>query len=202
MAHTTAPRRASGVNGRPPSRPTTSANNANNSHAATESSTIGATPRGSARDHTARAASPGSGATTSASITSGSVALAAEDFLHLVGDPVATLRQMSPVTIRRFLRRRGRRFALLAAVVVAAAVAAHHAAPMDMHAMPAGAICVAVVAGAALVGVALDLTATTRLGYVVRTQRLLRRSEPRTRRPAFRARAGPQTFLRLQVVRR
>ena len=88
----------------------------------------------------------------------------------------------------------------LAVIGLAGAVAAHHGAPMDMHAMPAAAMCLAIVAvagaavtaGAAVAGwrgVWAPVTACgSRPGWA---------SGPR--RPP--ARAGP-LFLRLQILRR
>lgn len=59
---------------------------------------------------------------------------------------------MSLISVRSMLRRPRRRVAVLVTMfVLLGAVVAHHGMPMDMHQMPAAAVCLAVLAGAALV---------------------------------------------------
>jgi len=103
--------------------------------------------------------------------------------------------------VRTALRRSRRKLVVALAVIgLAGAVAAHHGAPMDMHAMPAAAMCLAIVAvaGAAV-------TAGAAVAAWRRIWAPVIRCGPRPgwtseqRRPP--ARAGP-LFLRLQILRR
>ena len=107
---------------------------------------------------------------------------------------------MSPLRVRRRLRRSHRRlFMILALLGVTGAFVLHHDVPMDMHDMPMGAVCVAVLAigATAAIGIAL----VTRPG----PWRTSAAWAPTTSRPAeprgVPARAGP-LHLQLLVIRR
>jgi hypothetical protein len=106
---------------------------------------------------------------------------------------------VSAVSIRRLLRRaRFRLAAVVAVLALTGLVAAHHGMPMDMHAMPAAAMCLAVVgagvAVAAAIGVAFPVgPAPVADGLMPRAPGSPARGVP--------ARAGP-LYLRLTVLRR
>ena len=102
--------------------------------------------------------------------------------------------------IDRLLRSTRRRLAVaLALLALGGVVAAHHGVVTDMHHMPAGAICLAILAGTAAVAVALGrvaVPATSGLTLIwtpVDALPPIARSVP--------ARAGP-IFLALAVIRR
>jgi hypothetical protein len=107
---------------------------------------------------------------------------------------------MSLLALRSVLSRSRRRVVVLVGTIaLVGAVAAHHGLPVDMHDMPAAAMCIAVVAAA--IGVATALGALALPGV---------QPSPEAWRPrwawigapqAAPVRAGP-LFLRLQVVRR
>jgi hypothetical protein len=101
--------------------------------------------------------------------------------------------------VRTGLRRSRRRLVVALAVIgLAGAVAAHHGAPMDVHAMPAAAMCLAIVAVAgAAVGAAVAGWRGVWAPVIACGSRPGWASGPR--RPP--ARAGP-LFLRLQILRR
>jgi peptidoglycan/LPS O-acetylase OafA/YrhL len=59
---------------------------------------------------------------------------------------------MSPIALRGSLRSSRRRLAVVLVLLgLAGAVAVHHGMPMDMHAMPGHTVCLALLAGAALI---------------------------------------------------
>jgi hypothetical protein len=106
---------------------------------------------------------------------------------------------MSLVSVRSMLRRPRRRVAVLVTMfILLGAVVAHHEMPMDMHQMPAAVVCLAVLAGAELVVVAVGV------GRVAVTpHRLLRWTLPAAPVQAPQsvpARAGP--LMRRSVVLR
>jgi hypothetical protein len=107
---------------------------------------------------------------------------------------------VSPIAVRRFLTASRRRLALLLALLaLCGVVEAHHGVPMDMHAMSAGVVCLAVAAAAiAVVAAVVGLLVAAWLRPVswalTRVRPLAPRSVP--------ARAGPALFLRLGVLRR
>ncbi len=106
---------------------------------------------------------------------------------------------MSPLSLRRGLRRSRRRLAVLLVLLgLAGAVAVHHGMPMDMH-MPGPAMCLAVLGGALVLFAGVALTSAfprppsaTNLA----TPRALVVLSPR----CAPARAGP-LYLRLAVLR-
>jgi hypothetical protein len=106
---------------------------------------------------------------------------------------------VSAVSIRRLLRRaRFRLAAVVAVLALTGVVAAHHGMPMDMHAMPAAAVCVAVV------GAGVAVAAAIGVGFPVRLAPLADRVVPRAPSSPARgvpARASP-LYLRLTVLRR
>jgi hypothetical protein len=108
---------------------------------------------------------------------------------------------MSIISAHRLLRSARRRIVLAAAVlVVGGALVAHHGMPMDMHAMPAAAMCLAVIGtGVAAAGIALlvDLGRRRRPTALLWVLHAAPVSAPRTAP----VRAGP-LFVRLQVLRR
>jgi len=107
---------------------------------------------------------------------------------------------MTPLSLRRVLRRSRYRVAVVLVLLgLGAAVAVHHGLPMDMQDMPGHAICLAVLGGGLLLTAGVALTAAAR--------RLPRSAEHPTLRalivPSPRsapARAGP-LYLRLAVLR-
>ncbi len=107
---------------------------------------------------------------------------------------------MSPLSLRRVLRGSRRRLAVLFVLVgLAGAVGVHHGMPMDMHAMPGQAICLAVLGGALLLVTGVALTgAAGRLPRPTNfpTPRALVVPSPRSAP----ARAGP-LYLHLAVLR-
>jgi hypothetical protein len=108
---------------------------------------------------------------------------------------------MSIISIHRLLRSARRRLALVVALlVVSGAVVAHHGVPMDMHAMPAAAMCLAVI-GTAVLAAGAALLAV--IGAPMRAVATLWQPHPSpTRAPrSAPVRAGP-LFVRLQVLRR
>jgi len=109
---------------------------------------------------------------------------------------------VSALRIRERLKRAGATLAVsIALAVLLSAVVAHHSAAMDLHAMPAAAICLAV----------LTATATVVAGVRFLSSRRGRRIPvwvPRAPRTPFLApcgvpgRAGPCLYLRHSVLRR
>lgn len=111
---------------------------------------------------------------------------------------------MSPLALRRLLRSsRGRLALLITFLALCGAIAAHHGMPMDMHGMPGGAVCLAVLGLGAIVAVAATIIRRARrpwrAPWLLRGWRLaaLRIPAPRT----IPARAGP-LYLRFSVLRR
>lgn len=107
---------------------------------------------------------------------------------------------MSSLRLRRLLQRSRHHVALLFALLaLAGAVEAHHGVPMDMHGMPAAALCLAVL------GVVAIAVAAVGGVLAMRWPRRLDIALPRSQPVAVRgisARAGPPVFLRLRVLRR
>lgn len=107
---------------------------------------------------------------------------------------------MSPLRLRRALRRSRHRLAMLVVLAcLSGAVAVHHGMPSGMHAMPGQAICLAMLAAGALlaIGAVLVTRRADRSRPVgVRTPRALVALTPRS----VPARAGP-LYLRLAVLR-
>jgi hypothetical protein len=106
---------------------------------------------------------------------------------------------VSAIHLRQLLRRKRRRLGLvLALVAVTGLVALHHGAPMDMHAMPAAAVCLAVL------GVGVAVAAAAASGFRARlappADWPIPASWPTGPR-SVPARAGP-LYLRLAVLRR
>ncbi len=103
------------------------------------------------------------------------------------------------IRIRRLLRRSRRRLTLAVIVVAATGlVALHHGVPMDMHEMPAAAVCLAVLGACAAVAKAAGSLLVPRLALPVDwLVPVVWLSEPRS----VPARAGP-LYLRLAVLRR
>lgn len=88
---------------------------------------------------------------------------------------------------------------VIALVALAGAVVAHHDMPMDMHAMPAAVVCLAVLAAAGAIVVAIAALVTPAwLRTDDRPTLPAGVREPRS----VPARAGPPLFLRLAVLRR
>jgi hypothetical protein len=109
------------------------------------------------------------------------------------------LSAVSVIRLHRFLRR-SRRDVTLAVVLVATAglVALHHGVPMDMHEMPAAAVCLAVLGAGVAVAVAAGALFAPRLALPVDwLVPIVWLTEPRS----VPARAGP-LYLRLAVLRR
>jgi hypothetical protein len=109
------------------------------------------------------------------------------------------LRNVSAIDLRRLLRRTRHRVGLVMALLaITGLVALHHGAPMDMHAMPAAAVCLAVL------GVGLAAASAAAFGFQARlalpADWLIPASWPTGPR-SVPARAGP-LYLRLAVVRR
>jgi hypothetical protein len=106
---------------------------------------------------------------------------------------------VSLIRARRLLRRSRRRIALAVVVVSATGlVALHHGMPVDMHEMPAAAMCLAVLgAGAAVANTVAAAFAPRPALPVDWLLPVARPSEPRS----VPARAGP-LHLRLSVLRR
>jgi hypothetical protein len=106
---------------------------------------------------------------------------------------------VSAVSIRRLLRRARFRLATVVAVLALAGfVAAHHGMPMDMHAMPAAAMCLAIV------GAGVALAAAIGMGFPVGLAPVAERLMPPAPSSPARgvpARASP-LYLRLTVLRR
>jgi hypothetical protein len=106
---------------------------------------------------------------------------------------------LSPLSIRRTLRRSQRRALLLIALTgVTAVLVAHHDIPMDMHAMSAGAVCVAILAVGTGLAMATAVAAAPRfwaraVDAVARSRAVSPRTVP--------TRAGP-LHLQLLVIRR
>jgi len=106
---------------------------------------------------------------------------------------------MSAIRLRAALRRSRRKLVVALAVIgLAGAVAAHHDAPIDMHAVPAGAMCFAIVVGAALAVGAAAASWRRIWAPLVACGSQREWTTPRRRPPA---RAGP-LYLRLQTLRR
>jgi peptidoglycan/LPS O-acetylase OafA/YrhL len=105
------------------------------------------------------------------------------------------------MTLRAALRRSRREFVVALAVLgLAGAVAAHHGVPMDMHSMPAAALCLAIVTVAgAVVAVGAAVVFWRRIWAPV--VRCGARSGWASARRGPPARAGP-LFVWLQVLRR
>jgi hypothetical protein len=106
---------------------------------------------------------------------------------------------VSAVFIRRLLRRaRWRLAAVVAVLAITGLVAAHHGMPMDMHAMPTAAVCLAVVGAGVAVAAAIGGVFPARLAlpgdWVIP-------AAPRSWTRSVPARAGP-LYLRLAVLRR
>lgn len=108
---------------------------------------------------------------------------------------------MSLITVHRLLRRARRRILLAVALVaVVGVVVAHHGMPMDMHEMPAAAVCLAVVGTAVVAFGAAVLAVTARRGPAAVALWVPHGPPARAPRTAP-VRAGP-LFARLQVLRR
>ncbi len=107
---------------------------------------------------------------------------------------------MSPLSLRRMLRGSRRRLAVLFVLVgLAGAVGVHHGVPMDMHAMPGQAICLAVLGGALLLVAGVALTGAS--GRLPRPTSLATPSALIVPSPrSAPARADP-LYLRLAVLR-
>src|SRR4051794_20071536 len=108
---------------------------------------------------------------------------------------------MSAITVNRLLRRARRHLVVVAAIAVCGgAVAAHHTMPVDMHAMPAAAMCLAVLGVAAVsAGAAVLRRASPLLPRVCGCW--IPHRAPVARPRMAPARAGP-LFMQLQVLRR
>jgi hypothetical protein len=109
------------------------------------------------------------------------------------------LQEVSAIHLRRLLRRTRRRLGLVMALLaITGLVAMHHGVPMDMDAMPAAAVCLAVL------GVGVAVAATAAVGFRARrafpADWLIPASWPTGPR-SVPARAGP-LYLRLAVLRR
>ncbi len=104
------------------------------------------------------------------------------------------------IFIHRRLRSVRYRIALACALMaVSGAVIVHHNVPMDMHAMPDAAICLAIIGGAAA-AVAIRL-ATLRRPRLTPGLLWVPHTPPVARLMSAPVRAGP-LFIRLQVLRR
>jgi hypothetical protein len=106
---------------------------------------------------------------------------------------------VSAIHLGRLLRRTRRRLGLaMALLAITSLVAMHHGAPMDMHAMPAAAVCLAVL------GVGVAVAAAGAFGFraplALPADWLIPASWPIGPR-SVPARAGP-LYLRLAVLRR
>jgi hypothetical protein len=106
---------------------------------------------------------------------------------------------VSAIHVRRLLRRSRRRVTLAVALVaMVGVVALHHGMPMDMHDMPAAAMCLAVLGAGAAVATAVGWPFVARLALPVDwLLPALWLAGPRS----VPARAGP-LYLRLAVLRR
>jgi hypothetical protein len=106
---------------------------------------------------------------------------------------------VSVIRIRRLLRRSRRRLTLAVTVVAATGlVALHHGVPMEMHGMPAAAVCLAVLGAGVAVAKAAGALMVPRLALPVDwLVPVVWLTEPRS----VPARAGP-LYLRLAVLRR
>jgi hypothetical protein len=106
---------------------------------------------------------------------------------------------VSVIRIRRLLRRSRRRLTLAVLVVAATgSVALHHGVPMQMHEMPAAAVCLAVLGAGVAVAKAAGALLVRRLALPVDwLVPVVWLAEPRS----VPARAGP-LYLRLAVLRR
>jgi hypothetical protein len=106
---------------------------------------------------------------------------------------------VSAASIRRLLRRaRFRLAAVVAVLALTGLVAAHHGMPMDTHAMPVAAVCLAVV------GAGVAVTAAMGMGFPERLAPVADRLMPHALSSPARgvpARAGP-LYLHLSVLRR
>lgn len=108
---------------------------------------------------------------------------------------------MSALRIRSFLGHSRRRLSVvLVLLVLGGAVAVHHGMP-EMHSMPAGAVCLAVLGGAGLLTAAVSLVHECRISPPRPPTRLAPSSLIPTAPKAVAARAGP-LYLRLGVIRR
>jgi ABC-type nitrate/sulfonate/bicarbonate transport system substrate-binding protein len=106
---------------------------------------------------------------------------------------------VSAIQLRRLLRRTRRRLGLVMALLaITSLVAMHHGAPMDMHAMPAAAVCLGVLGVGVVGAVAAAFGFRARLALPV--DWLMPASWPTGPR-SVPARAGP-LYLRLAVLRR
>ncbi|MDQ2895815.1 MAG: hypothetical protein M3Y09_09240 [Actinomycetota bacterium] len=107
---------------------------------------------------------------------------------------------MSPIALRGFLGSSRRRLAVLLVLFgLVGAVSVHHGMPMDMHAMPGHAVCLALLAGAVLLVAGAAVTAA--LGPRPRTIDVRTPMTPSgTWCRSVPARAGP-LYLRLAVLR-
>ncbi len=107
---------------------------------------------------------------------------------------------MSLISLRATLRSSRRRLAIVLILVgIGGAVTVHHAMPMNIHAMPGHAICMAVLAGTLLLAVATAVNrASARLPRP--TNHVLPAARPEAWCRSVPARAGP-LCLRLSVLR-
>jgi hypothetical protein len=107
---------------------------------------------------------------------------------------------MSPLHLRRILRRSHRRvLVLLALLSVTGAFVVHHDMPMDMHGMSAGVACVAILAVGAVVAIGAAVTLLPR-PWSLPTD-LMSRHDRTVAPRSVPTRAGP-LHLRLLVIRR
>lgn len=108
---------------------------------------------------------------------------------------------MSPLDIRFALRRSRYRFTVVVVLLVlGGAVAVHHGMP-QMHSMPAGAVCLAVLGAVVLLGAAISAVRQGRLGLPRPLPRRALSSLIPAPPLAIAARAGP-LYLRFGVLRR
>jgi len=108
---------------------------------------------------------------------------------------------VSALHIRSFLRHsRSRLPVVLVFLVLGGAVAVHHGMP-EMHSMPAGGICLAVLSGAVLLAAAVSVMRQCRVSPPRPPTRLALSSLIPAAPQAVAARAGP-LYLRLGVLRR
>jgi len=115
---------------------------------------------------------------------------------------VSTLARVSALRLRERLKRAGATLVVsIALTVLLSAVVAHHSAAMDVHAMPAAAICLAVLTAAAIIVAGVRVVQARR-------ERRVPIWVPRAPQIPFLApcgvpaRAGPALYLRHRVLRR